>query len=517
MQQLSGLDGMFLSVDEAGTANAVMGGLMVFDRSDDVTAGGRARVVERISERLDALPPFRWVLTRAPIGLNNAYWSEVRRVDVQAHVREVHLEGDGSDRDLAETVARIMETNVPMDRPPWEYVVIHGLSGGRLAHLLRIHHGVVDGATVPTILDLLSDEPTVPADPNDAPGRRIPFVQGRVGAAARGLVGTVTAPLRLAKLQAQSVVYLTGRREDDGMLLAVPSFLARMLPGTLGRPVASVVNGRRRKAGKAELVPMSPGRRRPDSPFDGRITDRRTYAFADLPLADVKQAGKAFGATLNDAVVATCAGAVRRYMAAVGELSDEPLVVCVPASLRSGDTEPKDRWANHVSMFFAEFPTHLADPVARLEAVRHDLQRSKNSFDAGPTHLLRDVMRFIPQSYWNISVKLMAKGPDWYPPAPWNVVVSNVRGPAETVRVCGAEMTGYWPAAFLTPGVGLNITLQSYRDRIDFGFMGCPDITPDLWDFPTYMEESLAELVAAAAERTPTKSTAKKATVTKAK
>jgi hypothetical protein len=81
-------------------------------------------------------------------------------------------------------------------------------------------------------------------------------------------------------------------------------------------------------------------------------------------------------------------------------------------------------------------------------------------------------------------------------------VVSNVRGPSTPVKVTGATMEGYWPAAFLTMGLGLNITLQSYVDRVDFGFMGATNLTGDLWELPDHMAAELAVLVEAAREKT---------------
>jgi WS/DGAT/MGAT family acyltransferase len=353
---------------------------------------------------------------------------------------------------------------------------------------------------VPTILDLLSDRPTAPPEPKDAPGTLAGFVPGTPVATLRGVAGWVVLPARLAGTGLRTLRYLWGRRKDDGLLLALPSFVGRMLPGWAAPVVTRPVNALRRRSGRPEVLPLMPKGPMNPTPFNGRITSRRTYAFSDLPLADFKAAGKAFDASLNDAVVAVCAGAVRRFLVDHGAPTGRPLVVCIPATLRTGDE--KQRWANHVSMFFAEFPTHLSDPAARIEALHSDLEQAKDNFDAGPTTMIRDVMGYLPETFWDVSVKLMAHGPDWIPGAPWNVVVSNVRGPAQTISMYGLELAGYWPVAFLTPGIGLNITLQSYRDRMDFGFIGCPDLTPDLWDFPTYMAQSLAELQAAAAART---------------
>ena len=493
MQQLSGMDGMFLSVDTS-TSLGVMGGMIVYDKPEDPEAGSRDRMIERISDRLDHLPPLRWVLTPVPLALDKEYWVE-SEVDVPAHVTTETVGGTGSDQDLAALVSELM--TVPMDkkRPLWDLTVITGLEGGRLAHLLRIHHGVIDGSSVPLVLDLLSDNPTTEPDPNDSAAAAKKPRFGKPEMLARGIVGSATRPVRFLGLQASTAKFLLKRYPVEGSM-ALPAFIARMMPGKLGAPLRGVVNTRQKIFRKPEVKPVVPQLLKPATPFNKTITANRTFAFSDLPLADVKALGKRYGVTLNDIVVAICAGALRRYLAENGGVPDEPLVVCVPYSLRTG--EEKERWANHISMFFAPLPTHLEDPVERLNAVHDDLLAARENFDQLPKDLIRDAYRFLPQAVFTISQKLLTKAPDWVPGSAWNVVVSNVKGPSKTVEVTGAKMAGYWPAAFLTSGVGLNITLQSYRDRIDFGFMGAADLTGDLWELPRYMNEALAELEAAA-------------------
>lgn len=493
MQQLSGMDGMFLSVDTS-TSLGVMGGMIVYDKPEDPEAGSRDRMIERISDRLDHLPPLRWVLTPVPLALDKEYWVE-SEVDVPAHVTAETVGGTGSDQDLAALVSELM--TVPMDkkRPLWDLTVITGLEGGRLAHLLRIHHGVIDGSSVPLVLDLLSDNPATEPDPNDSAAAAKKPRFGTPEMLARGIVGSATRPVRFLGLQASTAKFLLKRYPIEGSM-ALPAFIARMMPGKLGAPLRGVVNTRQKIFRKPEVKPVVPQLLKPATLFNKTITANRTFAFSDLPLADVKALGKRYGVTLNDIVVAICAGALRRYLAESGGVPDEPLVVCVPYSLRTG--EEKERWANHISMFFAPLPTHLEDPVERLNTVHDDLLAARENFDQLPKDLIRDAYRFLPQAVFTISQKLLTKAPDWVPGSAWNVVVSNVKGPSKTVEVTGAKMAGYWPAAFLTSGVGLNITLQSYRDRIDFGFMGAADLTGDLWELPRYMDEALAELEAAA-------------------
>jgi diacylglycerol O-acyltransferase len=493
MQQLSGMDGMFLSVDTS-TSSGVMGGMIVYERPDDPEAGSRARMIDRITERIDHVPPLRWVLTRVPLHLDKEYWAE-NHVDVPAHVTSYTVDGEGTDRDLAALVSELMIQPMDKLRPLWDLAVIDGLEGGRIAHLLRIHHGVIDGSSVPLVLDLLSDNPTVEPHPADRPRLGHEPGLGKAEMLARGVVGSAIRPVRFLGLQLETAKFLARRVPVEGTLV-LPAFVARMIPGALGAPLRGVINLRQRLWRKPAVRPILPQLRKPATPFNKTITAKRTFAFSDMPLGEVKALGKAYGVSLNDIVVAICAGALRRYLEDNGGIPDEPLVVCVPYSLRTG--EEKHRWANHISMFFAPLPTHLADPVARVTAVHDDLLAARENFDALPKDLMRDAYRFIPHAVFSVAQQLLSKAPDWVSGSSWNVVVSNVRGPSHTVEVTGARMTGYWPAAFLTTGVGLNITLQSYRDRINFGFMGAADLTGDLWELASYMNEALAELEAAA-------------------
>jgi hypothetical protein len=126
-----------------------------------------------------------------------------------------------------------------------------------------------------------------------------------------------------------------------------------------------------------------PTLKKPATPFNGRVEAGRSYAFSDLPLADFKTVGKAFGVTLNDVVIAVVAGSLRRYLEDRGGVPEQPLVVCIPASLRTGEERPY--WANHVFMFFAELPTDVEDPIERLHEAKARVRAGKQSFDATPT------------------------------------------------------------------------------------------------------------------------------------
>jgi hypothetical protein len=74
------------------------------------------------------------------------------------------------------------------------------------------------------------------------------------------------------------------------------------------------------------------------------------------------------------------------------------------------------------------------------------------------------------------------------------VVISNVPGPREPLYCAGAELMTYYPVSAVAEGQGLNITVQSYRDHLDFGLIACRELVPDLWDLAGYFPEALEEL-----------------------
>lgn len=171
--------------------------MLVLDRDGDPQAGSAARMLQRILDRLDRIPPLRWQLVDVPLGLDYPYWAEVAAVDVDAHVRSVTLPAPGGREQLAAEVARLSALPMAKNRPLWDYYVIDGLDGGQIAHVFRVHHVLVDGGSVPAVMELLSDDPP-DTDGTSAPPRLPEPVGGRLEMLARGVAGTAVRPARFA-------------------------------------------------------------------------------------------------------------------------------------------------------------------------------------------------------------------------------------------------------------------------------------------------------------------------------
>jgi WS/DGAT/MGAT family acyltransferase len=214
-----------------------------------------------------------------------------------------------------------------------------------------------------------------------------------------------------------------------------------------------------------------------DTPWNTTVGRYRRFARRSVPLDEVKATGKAAGATVNDVVVAVCAGALRRYLVERDALPVEPLTAMIPVSLRTGE-EP-DMWTNRVSATIAALPTDLDDPEQRLAAAHDALNTAKAVFKASPAALAPDGVDLSAPAVTTLVSRVTSR---WVTARihPFNVVVSNVPGPQEPLYMAGARAQHYYPVSAIADGVGLNITVQSYDGSMDLGLVADADLVPDL-------------------------------------
>jgi WS/DGAT/MGAT family acyltransferase len=197
------------------------------------------------------------------------------------------------------------------------------------------------------------------------------------------------------------------------------------------------------------------------------------------------------GATVNDVVMAICAGGLRRWLETHDALPDGPLVSMIPVSIRTGNETEK--WTNRVSAIFANLPTDEPDPVQRVAKVHESMSGAKELFDAIPADSLTDFAQFPPPAVFARAMRLATRLTGRFN-SPVNLVISNVPGPREPLYAAGARLLHYYPVSTIVDGQGLNITVQSYLDTLDFGLVSCRELVPDLWDLLDGIIDDLAEL-----------------------
>ena len=285
---------------------------------------------------------------RVPFDLHHPVWVEDPDFDIIHHVRRVSCPAPGGPKELAAICARITSTPLDRSRPLWEVWVIEGLADGRFAFLTKVHHCAVDGASgAELMVHLFSTErdappflpPVRPASPEPLP-TEMELVRDAVTSRLRQPMEM----LRLARHTVETFAGIVRRRRDPDSVVGATPLTA------------------------------------PRTRFNGAITAQRSIAFARVPLAPVKAIRKAFGVTVNDVVLAICAGTLRRYLDRHGELPPESLVAVCPISVRDG--RKPARSANRVSAMFTSLATDLADPIARLRAIQNVTRGAKEEHNA---------------------------------------------------------------------------------------------------------------------------------------
>jgi WS/DGAT/MGAT family acyltransferase len=478
MRQLTSLDAQFLGLETARTFGHV-GGFAVYDPS---TAPGGTLTIQDVcrlvDERLHLLPPFRWRLVEVPLGLDLPYWVEDPDFDLDFHIRETAVPQPATDRQIAETVARIFARPLDRGRPLWELYVIDGLPDGNVGLLTKVHHAVVDGVSGNEILTILLDASPegreVPRGEPARPGR----VPGGLEMLGRGLLGLPRQPLRALRAAPMTLPALT----------EVPG--ANAIPGvpTISRGLshARTLLGAPGGAGVLEVAKA----RAPRTSFNGRISAQRRFAFGSISLDRVKALKSELGISVNDVVVALCASALREWLLDRDELPKEPLVAMIPVSVRA--EEERGAFGNRIAAMIVPIPTNVKDPRRRLMRTHELLRSAKEHHAALPASLLTDASSFIPPAVAaraaRVTVELLGRTRP-----PLNVVISNVPGPREPLYLAGAQMQANFPVSVVIDGVGLNMTVMSYRDHMDFGIVADRGQIDDVWPLLETARRALAE------------------------
>jgi diacylglycerol O-acyltransferase / wax synthase len=456
MQRLSALDAVIL---DAETPVQPLSVLAVLVTAPDEAPLGFRGVHARISERYGLVPQMRRRLQRLPMG--HPAWVDDGQVRVDDHLHHTVLDPPGDERRFGALVGEIAAQPLPHDRPLWEAWYVEGLADGAEAVVAKIHHCAVDGvAGIGALAAFFDLEPNPPPTPLPAWDAEPPPDVGTLGRAA--VTGAwqwaAEAPRAAAQLVRAGRTFLGAGRSDAGA------------PLPFSGPRLSI---------------------------NGALTQRREVALATVALDDVKHVRRPLGVTVNDVVLAICAGALRTYLGRRGDLPDRPIVAAIPASEQPlGD----DGSGNHISAMFCALPVDVDDPLERVLAVQRSAAGAKEQHQRlGEGALGRLAGIAPPGSLWaGVRAAALGRMGDRLPPLA-NVVVSNVRGPEFPLFVAGARLQHLYPLGPLLEGVGLNVTVASYRDEIAFGFLACPDLVDDVAELAATVPAALAQLLEVAA------------------
>jgi diacylglycerol O-acyltransferase / wax synthase len=422
---------------------------------------GRLRLAElraRIDARLGVLPRLRRRLAPVPFGLDRPHWVDDPEFDVTRHVGELRAPPPGDDAALRRVAAQVLGETLPRDRPLWDLRFVTGLGGDRVALVERVHHSLVDGVSgvdlATVLLDLEPDAPPPPPPPAWwAPP--LPAVTARLVDGLRDRAGD---PVRAARRVADAATH--------------PTRAMRAL-GTVGRGLGALV-------ASGLLAPRTSLNRAP--------AGAQQLAWVRAPLDEVRTAGAAAEASVNDVVLTGVAGGLWWLLLERGEAlpSDLVLKVLVPVSLRRDDEH--GTLGNRVGAIYAPLPVGIGEPRARLTAVTDGMRRLKGRGQGEATGLLLDAADVLPAG----ASRLMSRAVEHQRIV--NLVVTNVPGPPVPLYAAGARMLEAYPVVPLGANLAVGIAVLSYAGTLAVALTADSVACPDVDTFAAGIERAFAQL-----------------------
>jgi len=452
MALMSPTDSLFL-LGESREQPMHVGGLQVFELPDGADPSMLRTAYERMLGETDVGPLFSRRAYRSLGTLGQWAWTHDRDVDLEHHLRHSALPQPGRVRELLALVSRLHSALLDRQRPLWELHLIEGLSERRFAVYSKLHHSVMDGVSGMRLLQQsLSDDP----DAEDVPAfwTRQPARRDRPRERPNPLVSlpktVLDAFVDMAKLSPR-------------MLTVAEQALRSQAPALPGEAPRSMLNV--------------------------AITGSRRYAAQSYSLERMRLVAKGADVTVNDVLLAMSAGALRTYLLEHDALPSAPLVAMTPVSLRRDDDDTST--GNAVGAILANLATNEADPERRLVAIAESTRRAK-SILAGLNQL--QVTALSAGVMLPMAINSFAGLYRWGT-LPFNIVISNVPGPRESLYLHGARLSGLYPLSIPTNGQAMNITATSYAGDMGIGLTACRRSVPHVQRMLTGLDNALDELI----------------------
>jgi WS/DGAT/MGAT family acyltransferase len=468
MRQLSEHDAAFIYSDTAH-ANSNVTLLHIYDQSTAPAGVVRFKqILAQLESRLHRLPNFREKILRVPLDLDYPYWVEDENFNIEYHVRHIALPKPGDWRQFCIQSSRIHARPLDLQRPLWEMYVIEGLDSfldlpaGSFAVLLKVHHAAIDVAHGNEITALLHDlsptsavpPPAEPWFPETAPGNLTLL----------GLAGLnfATFPLRMAQPLSSGWTSIKA---------TVNTFMGEFL----GRPYP---------------FPMTR--------FNTEVSAHRVFDTRRFALADFKDIRALVPkASVNDVVMAVCAGGLRRYLMLQDELPVDSLVAAAPIAVHQ-ESDPDG--PAHFSWARIALGTHIADPVQRLAAIHAEGSSSSTMAQAIGARELTQLAQIAPSVAIAATSRMLRAASsqlgDWVPLA--NCAITNVPGSRLPLYLQGARLTYVSAIMPISDGMGLVFSVTGYNETIVISFTACYEQVPDPDAFALCLRDTFQEYLALA-------------------
>ncbi len=484
MKQLPGLDASFLHLETPQMPMHV-GALHNFELPASYRGDFLADMRRHMAARLVLAPALRQRLVKMPLNLSNPTWIDAEP-DLEAHVVGITLPKGSGQAELEAQVGRLHPVLLDRSRPLWKFHVFDGLADGpggarRYAMYTQLHHAAVDGqaavALGQAILDLGPE------------GREVD--QQRSGKVRRELG---MADMLRNVLGNQLGLVVDAMKAIPGTVGVLSQMATQKVGATVGGTVAALASRLRGQGAGAKGKSVSNLALAPRMRLNVTVSEARAFASISLPLAAINATRRKHKASLNDAVLIVCSGALRRHFLKHGPLPRKSMVAGVPISTRAkGDTASN----NQATMTIVSLGTHIADPAKRLAHVLAATAAMKANMGA--------MKSLMPIDFPSLGVPWLMEGLSaLYEkarvadrlPAIANVTISNVPGPTVPLYMAGAKMLTNYPTSIVVHGVALNITVQTYNESLEFGLIACGKAMPEIAELARQVQAAFDEFQA---------------------
>jgi len=423
-----------------------------------------------IAQRLHLVGPLRQRALRVPLGLHHPVWVDDPDFELDDHLSRASLPSPGGRAELDGFVAAAMSRPLDPDRPLWEMFVVEGLEGDRTALIAKVHHAILDGVSGASILAAFLDlsprarivaAPPEPWDPAPLPGsaRMLRYAASSLSHQPARVLTTLDAGVEAIADLGMHNRELLSRGESPP-----PAFFSA-----------------------------------PRTSMNGAVSNRKRFSSLSIPLDDAKLIRRVFGGTVNDVVLAGVAGGLRRLLSARGESVGRALVAMVPVSTRPEGSSQDAALGNQLSAMLVSLATDMDDPVQRLDAIARSTRVAKEQEQLHRGRLVGDVAQIAAPGLASRVARAVAGTRlfDRVRP-PFNVMVSGIKGPDFPLFCAGSRVEAMYPVGPVAEGVGLNVTIFSYLDQLQFGLLACRKLLPELDDLAVLIDDALGELVGCA-------------------
>jgi len=460
MEPISGMDATFL-YGESTTTPMHVGSVSIIEGALEYDTFKKI-----VASRLHMMPILRKRLIDVPLGVDYPFWVDDPNFDINLHLHHVALPQPSDWKQLRSMASDIFSQQLDLSRPLWSFTFVEGLDElsqvpkGSVAIISKVHHVAVDGDAGNTLMSIIFDtSKTAQKIPDPKPYKPKPLPND-VQVAMKSALGFAKKPLKF------------------------PNLVKDVVTSTLKAGMITRTQ---------HLDPPTAAFSAPRTPFNGIVSAQRMWDTSILSLDRIKVLKKIMGVTINDLILAICAGALRRYLDEKNELPAKPLVAMVPISTR--DKTTKATQGNDVSVMLVQLATDIEDPIERLEAIYDNTIRGKTYQGALGAKSIASIGEVVPYGIANQAAKIYTRYnlARLHRPA-FNLVITNVPGPQFPLYTHGHKVHTVMGTAPIIDGMGLMIAVLSYDGKVTITTTSDTNSMPDLSVFSTYIRDSANEL-----------------------